>query len=96
MRAYDIVALAGIIILAAGVLALVAILRPLFGGSGPAQPSRPWCANCGHLPGEHGRGGKCWVAVGGSGDRYDGGGNWIGFWNETTCDCSGYRESRRG
>ncbi|WP_395574544.1 hypothetical protein [Streptomyces sp. BK79] len=92
MSSADVIGAVGIAVLVVGVVALVVIVR-----SGPVVPGVPshhrTCARCGHRSSEHGvSGGRCRVAVGGSNDRYDGGGNWIGWWNPTYCDCSGYRE----
>ncbi|QNP61671.1 hypothetical protein [Streptomyces genisteinicus] len=93
MSAAAVVGAAGIAVVVAGVAALVVIVR-----SGPVVPdtARPVCGECGHWPSEHSaRGGRCLVATGGSGDRYDGGGNWTGWWRPEHCGCSGYRERRR-
>ncbi|MBB5910279.1 hypothetical protein [Actinoalloteichus hymeniacidonis] len=84
---YVLVSVVGIALLT---LSLVLTLR-----GRPVVPKVEWrrCADCGHSRSEHSaKPARCRVAVGGSSDRYDGGGNWIGWWNETYCDCSGYRE----
>ncbi|ADI03287.1 hypothetical protein SBI_00166 [Streptomyces bingchenggensis BCW-1] len=89
---YDVVSVAGIAVLVVGVLAIAAIVR-----SGSFIPNVRWrtCAECGHRPSEHSiNKSRCLAVVGGSGDRYDSGGDWIGWWNETYCDCSGYREQK--
>lgn len=86
----DIVGAVGIAVIVAGLVVLVFIVR-----SGPVIPDvrYPTCGECGHRSSEHTvSGGRCQVETGGSGDRYDGGGNWIGWRNPTHCGCSGYRE----
>ncbi|ASO21099.1 hypothetical protein FHR81_002067 [Actinoalloteichus hoggarensis] len=81
------VSMAAIAALAVGGLAMVRRNPPA-----PDAGRRP-CAECGHLPSEHRRArSRCRVAVGGRSDRYDGGGNWIGWWGERYCDRTGYRE----
>ncbi|MGW8990171.1 hypothetical protein ACWGRF_09645 [Streptomyces zhihengii] len=89
MTGAGIVGAAGIAVIVAGLVYLVAVVR-----GGPVLPDNapPTCAECGHRSSEHRMGtGRCLVETGGSRDRYDGGGNWVGWWNPTHCACSGYR-----
>ncbi|MCX5410134.1 hypothetical protein OHA37_40620 (plasmid) [Streptomyces sp. NBC_00335] len=82
----------GIIILAGGVVAVVAIWRtgspfPELTDTRDTPPRGPSCATCGHS--EHR--GRCSERVSASGDIYDGGGDWVGYRNETYCNCGQYR-----
>ncbi|WP_422518353.1 hypothetical protein [Streptomyces sp. 5.8] len=82
----------GIVILAGGLVAVVAIWRsgspfPELTGTGDTRPRGPDCSTCGHS--EHR--GRCSERVSASGDIYDGGGDWVGYRDETYCNCDQYR-----
>ncbi|MER5866296.1 hypothetical protein [Kitasatospora sp. NPDC002040] len=92
MTAQTIVGLVGIVVLTGVVVAIVAVWRtgtpfPELTGPGPVPLNGPNCTSCGHS--EH-RGG-CGERTSASGDIYDGGGDWVGYRNETFCGCSTYR-----
>ncbi len=86
-----IVGLAGGAVILAGLVVLGLMVR-----KGPVFPDTryPTCGACGHRQTEHnGDGGPCRVETGGGRERYDGGGNWVGWWNPTYCRCSGFARS---
>ncbi|MFZ3493018.1 hypothetical protein ACODT5_07265 [Streptomyces sp. 5.8] len=92
MATQTIIGVVGIVILAGGLVAVVAIWRsgspfPELTGTGDTRPRGPDCSTCGHS--EHR--GRCSERVSASGDIYDGGGDWVGYRDETYCNCDQYR-----
>ncbi|MFJ3788540.1 hypothetical protein [Kitasatospora sp. NPDC090091] len=92
MAVQTVIGLVGIVIMAGAVVAVVAIWRtgspfPELSDTRSTPPRGPGCTSCGH--GEHP--GRCSERVSASGDIYDGGGDWVGYRNETYCNCGEYR-----
>ncbi|MEU9045274.1 MULTISPECIES: hypothetical protein [unclassified Kitasatospora] len=90
MAAQTVIGLVGIVTLAGVVVAVVAVWRT--GSPFPplrdAPPRGPDCASCGHRDHD---GSGCSERVSASGDIYDGAGDWVGYMNETYCNCGEYR-----
>ncbi|MFJ8043920.1 hypothetical protein ACIRBX_25810 [Kitasatospora sp. NPDC096147] len=92
MAAQTIVGLVGIVVLVGVVVAVVAVWRtgtpfPAASSSASVAALGPDCVTCGH----EAHRGHCAVRVSASGDIYDGGGDWVGYRNETFCACRAYR-----
>ncbi|MFD9302903.1 hypothetical protein ACFWCB_09495 [Streptomyces sp. NPDC060048] len=76
-----------------GVGFFLLVLGAIIFGAGRGAGLGPQCP-CGHSQEAHRRYGSC-SGIDGSKDKYDGGGNWIGYWDEKSCPCRGFGDSSR-